>query len=293
MNADCIFRNVAKKICRKMARKHISKHHNVAGYLFDSLSIKIMLDGVYEKDDLTFLSERIFPKLKSRSTCIDVGANIGNHALFFSDHFDRVIALEPHPRTYKLLCFNAELVDNILPLMVAASNRTGEAQAAPIKDMNMGTMSLEAGKKDNGPGHGETQTFKLVRLDDLPEVRKAESIDFIKIDVEGHELPCLQGARETLLKHNPLISFEIFGDHISGNDIPAVSFLRSVGYRHFYQMRGWSPPFKKPRIAVSATQLIRCLLSSAGMNDSHIVPLEKAAWRNVNTILCCHHPLPC
>jgi FkbM family methyltransferase len=47
---------------------------------------------------------------------------------------------------------------------------------------------------------------EVIHLDSLaPQISR---LDFVKIDVEGHELHCLEGARELLVTHRPIIQFE-------------------------------------------------------------------------------------
>jgi len=58
---------------------------------------------------------------------IDVGSHIGKYTLLLSDIVDRVIALEPDPRNYKLLLYNLKLnnINNVIPLQIAASSKKG------------------------------------------------------------------------------------------------------------------------------------------------------------------------
>ena len=41
-------------------------------------------------------------------TVLDIGANIGNHSLFFSNYFYKVLSFEPHPKIFKVLAINTE-----------------------------------------------------------------------------------------------------------------------------------------------------------------------------------------
>jgi hypothetical protein len=74
---------------------------------------------------------------------------------------------------------------------------------------------------------------ELTRLDTERDVQELESIDFVKIDVEGAELEVLKGAARTLSTHRPLIYCEMserwagaFG--YSPGDL--LGFVRSLGY---------------------------------------------------------------
>lgn len=50
-------------------------------------------------------------------------------------------------------------------------------------------------------------------------------MDWIKIDVEGAEIPVLQGAIETLRRFKPTLWIELHG-----TEEEVVSFLHTVGY---------------------------------------------------------------
>lgn len=65
----------------------------------------------------------------------------------------------------------------------------------------------------------------LDRLDNI--TFEDNTIDFIKIDVEGHELEVLQGARETLLKYRPVVFVEISSE----NKTKVHEYLTKLGYR--------------------------------------------------------------
>jgi hypothetical protein len=69
-----------------------------------------------------------------------------------------------------------------------------------------------------------------IRLDDL----HLGPIDFIKIDVEGFELPVLKGGEETIKKWRPIICIEQNGSETKwrgAKKFEAVEFLLSLGMK--------------------------------------------------------------
>ena len=78
-------------------------HKNEFAYFFnDTISKEIDIDGVYEKEEISILSNI----LNKNSTIIDIGANIGNHSLAFSRFSKKIYSFEAHPKTFQILKFN-------------------------------------------------------------------------------------------------------------------------------------------------------------------------------------------
>ena len=97
----------------------------MAVFSSDHISHDINLDGIYEKDYLITLIKW----LKSiqynifNGIAIDIGANIGNHSVFFSKFFKKVYSFEPNPKTFELLKINAKLNNNIYVRKTGLSNK--------------------------------------------------------------------------------------------------------------------------------------------------------------------------
>jgi len=58
-----------------------------------------------------------------------------------------------------------------------------------------------------------------------------DDIDLIKIDVDGHEIPLLEGARETLARNTPVINIEMKRDKRPAKVKRIEQILKDLGYR--------------------------------------------------------------
>jgi FkbM family methyltransferase len=228
------------QVSRYLGRRrkiHLSKYPQMACFAFDSISAQIMIDGQYESDILEFMDRAIFPRLKQRRLCLDVGANIGNHSLSFSRSFQRVQSFEPNDRVFQLLRFNSELVTNVTAFQVGASDQKQELPAY-VWPSNFGGATVEVvqAEKTTKRGPHTMQQFKLDRLDDLISIEDQSHVDFIKIDVERHEFKALSGAINILKNARPLIAFEVLKTGIQDGHSNVVMLLKSFGYQHFYEI---------------------------------------------------------
>ena len=73
------------KSLKNRFRKHLKSYPIMSGRLFD-VSLKIMLNGRFENYELISLKNNVFNKINSINA-LDIGANIGNHSLFFFKSF--------------------------------------------------------------------------------------------------------------------------------------------------------------------------------------------------------------
>ena len=196
----------------------------------DLVGREIVISGMFERDVLLAAFDVFLAEHKdrfARSVCIDVGANIGNHACFFARRFQRVIAFEPSPRNRLLLACNVGLnaADvTICPVGLSDTNADLPFWEHPT---NLGGSRFYE-PKSTGSGRTIT-TLEVVRGDDyLPERLGNGSVAFIKVDVEGHELHAFRGLEDTIRRHRPIIAFELFSDREESQEL--VRFLSAIGY---------------------------------------------------------------
>lgn len=200
----------------------------LAVFAFDHIAHKINLNGIYERDELEILIEWINEKYPDvfNGTAIDIGANIGNHSVFFSDYFKKVKSFEPNYRTYQVLEVNSKLSDNIETFNFGISDI--EQSLILNTDKNNVGGSFLSSIIEN---HNFTNTVKLFKLDSL--LNKNDEVKLIKIDVEGHEVNVLKGAVEIINKWNPLILFELNISAFNNGVSQEIEILKQYGYKKF------------------------------------------------------------
>ena len=218
-----------KVLLDKIKKDHENIYPPLAVFNYDVIGRHIIYGGFFELPYLIALRDQVFPKLKSKFVCIDVGANIGNHTVYFADHFVSVQSFEPNKRVFKLLEANSMLRSNIKVFNLGASNKS---QAISIKynNNNVGMASVEKVTGDI------EAIFQLEPLDEIVTKENIGEISFIKIDVEGHELQALQGAVKTIKKYQPVVALELLGRNLNG-PTSELELLRSLGYAYFYEFK--------------------------------------------------------
>jgi len=272
-----IRRFIVSRYLAEMNIKHLSKYPQLVGYCFDAITGSIHLDGRYERDELDFLEKHVFPRLNLNGSCIDIGANIGNHSLSFAAFFNQVISLEPHPTTFRLLEINAELVSNVKAYNIGASNEHGKLEVA-INKLNQGATSIGASIRTDT----DTVMFDLIRLDDFEELKSVNPVSFIKLDVEGHEVDAILGAKNLLLNDSPVIAIEILRSEIDNGTCESVELLKKFGYKNFYEMRekGWLGRLSRrpKKLARTIITLITGLRPSTAAEVGRVLKFEKRTY---------------
>ena len=192
---------------------------NPAMFFNDSVSNELMINGIFERDELDLLSNII-----DKEIFIDIGANIGNHTLYFRNSFKKIYSFEPHPKTYKLLQLNTEDFPNIKTFNIGLSNEKKQSHSFIESITNVAGTNY---KEDQKGGH----KIFFEKFDDLYNFEN--SISFIKIDVEGNELDVLKSMKKNLENNSPIISLEFdMKDFSKNNEI--ISLLSELGYKKYY-----------------------------------------------------------
>lgn len=151
-----------------------------------------------------------------------MGANIGVYTRFLSEAvgpMGSVWSLEPVPFTFRVLQENVKALTlrNVRAMRVAASEIDGTATIDIPKDPG-GQPNVYLARIGGHSGDGERASVSTRSLDSLPSTAHRVPA-LIKIDVEGHEVQCIHGARITLERYRPALQIEVSGDP----DVPDTS----------------------------------------------------------------------
>jgi len=161
----------------------------------------------------------------------DVGANIGLWTLHLASLTPTsvVTSFEPDPDNVEWLERNISrnsLGNRVSVRPVAISNKVGTANFFADK-YSGSTGSLESSFnfiERHYRVKRSVMTVPVVTLDQEVQ-HAAHPPDFLKIDVEGHELCVLQGAHRLLTQHRPIIVLEV------NKEVDCVTeLLRKYGY---------------------------------------------------------------
>lgn len=167
----------------------------------DPIQGAIRSGDFFEKAELEALAIYV----KSGAHVLDIGSNIGNHALWFAHVMQaaRVVVIEPNPLAMAPLVANVLVnrLDKVIDLSVLGiglSDASEGGYGMKRHDRNLGATKMRAGAGD----------MQVHRGDDL---FAGETPDLIKIDVEGMEMKVLSGLAHTIATHRPVILIEVDG----------------------------------------------------------------------------------
>jgi len=167
---------------------------------------------LFDWPELSKMSEYI----NDGDTIVDIGANVGNHTVFWSKKYpsSTVVPFEPHPEASDILtrnltsnsCSNVERKYLGVGLSDAAgsctmirggANNLGGSRLLSDSDTSQ-VKNIEANKNFS-------KTKVLIGDNALDDIEPR----FLKIDVEGHEMHVLRGLEKTFHRCRPTLFIEV------------------------------------------------------------------------------------
>lgn len=236
--------------------------------LSEHMQSRIFWVGYYSREIVLVMNKL----LRKGMVFVDVGANIGEITMVAAKRVGSdglVLSFEPVGRNLSELTKNIHhnALSNVMIVASGLSDREGVTQIyqscgqGKNDEEHLGLNSIYAGSGDGIA----IQSIPLTTLDTFLHENPQERVDFIKIDIEGAELPCLKGAEQTLRRFKPLLIVEVQKTSAAAagyDQAEILHFLDPLGYRFFRICRRGKLSAMEER-DLSDYQNILCVHSSA------------------------------
>lgn len=185
---------------------------------FDHIQFEILSKAAFfEKAELELVRKNYF-NVNKLNTVLDIGANIGNHSLYFAKFCNsKVFSFEPQKNLCEIAHKNYEM-NGVLERVEVIQKALGSTES---KGCFGSFTSQNTGASTVSPSVLQKE-FSIAPLDSFD----FRHIDFIKIDVEGFEKNVLEGGKKTLASSSCPLWIEIFPD----NYVEVERYLEKVGY---------------------------------------------------------------
>jgi len=187
--------------------------------------------GVYEQQEREFLRSYVQPGW----TCVDIGANIGFYTLLLATlagPSGHVYAIEASPKNFARLSRNVALnaLTQCALSSVAITAKNGAVSFLTSPETNSGWGRIAG--TDTGR---EIISLDGLTFDHFVRTQGIHSVDFLKVDIEGHELSLLEGGQKTLesgVVKRALVEF--CGYHMEKRNTTLADFIAAferLGFR--------------------------------------------------------------
>ena len=125
----------------------------------------------------------------------------------------------------------------------------------PGDDHGQASLTRQAAGSWAGAPRITEFTVPITTLDAYVAERNPGAVHLVKCDVEGGELPVLQGAAGLLARDHPLLHLEV--SHMWARAFgygpgEVVSFLSGLGYTAFYHLQGGARLLRDPGAELAA-----------------------------------------
>jgi FkbM family methyltransferase len=138
------------------------------------------------------------------SVIIDVGANVGTSAVYFTKRYPnaKVLAIEPEQENYSILLRNTKKYQNIIPIRTAL---WGEKSTRAIQDRLTGPWGYTLAETTNKTKSTD-QRVECTTIDALLNDYNLNHIDILKMDIEGSEKSVFEHCESWIDKVNIIVA---------------------------------------------------------------------------------------
>lgn len=197
---------------------------------------EIIKKGVFEPESTQLVHQIVKPGM----VVFDVGANFGYYTVQFSKLVGangHIYAFEPSKRFRERLfdhlrrnsCSNVTVLDFGLSSKTGSLKLYGSDSTATLHPIVDFLRPIEE------------EVIQLKTLDAFVEEKKLERIDFVKVDIDGHESDFVTGATKTLTSFRPIILMEFAQLNLMEGGSSVVNLseqLKNLGYVFYSEHTG-------------------------------------------------------
>lgn len=222
--------NLIKELIALQKQSIHIQNKNILEFDKFDVKIKMYLPYIYETIQRTIFNTKDFHEINQltrikkyidpNKTILDIGANIGNHSIYFSKILNckKIIAFEPQKELQYIFEKNIELnnINNIELCKFALSNSSNKLKIKTFLSNNLGATHFEISDDGN---------YEAKALDDLNLL----DVQFVKMDVEEHEYEVLCGGKQFFTQQRPVLYIEILKNSLKKNQ--TLKLLDDYGYK--------------------------------------------------------------
>ena len=185
-----------------------------------------------EKYEIEFLIKH----LKPGQIAVDIGSHKGAYTYWMSKYVGKnggVYAFEPQSILYNKLkkLIEYSKLDNVFLYPIAFSSSIGKSNLIIPNKRSSPSASINRKKTFDD----STIEIDITTLDNFFCKKNKISVDYLKCDVEGHELEVLQGGKKFLNYCRPIISIESEARHCGEDKVIEVfNLLNELDYKGYF-----------------------------------------------------------
>jgi FkbM family methyltransferase len=193
-----------------------------------NIAREMVSTGAWERSTTDLVLELVKPGMQALS----VGANFGYYALLMARQVGdtgHVWAFEPTQHYREMLLHHIDINGlaarvTVVPYGLSDTDTTATIGISPHSaSMHFPPQDVRV-----------PEEIVLKRLDDVAEALGIGRIDFVSIDIDGHEPAFLRGGKRVLARDVPAIAMEFAQQclHFAGSDVREVAaLLHELGYQ--------------------------------------------------------------
>ena len=261
LRKDTIHSKIKRRSGRKRLDEFVKKFWE-GGYVYLESGDYLYMPSLKEHDNSIMITNPYVPEQIIQKFCkpgnvvMDIGANIGEWTLHMAKmvgETGRVFSIDPIPSMTQALK-KTIAVNNLSQVSVsqyAMSNKIGHSKLVTPFDkdnrVKLGWSRLTGDEEYCSPEELMTATYRGIKevakintievqtitLDSFISEKCIERLDFIKIDVEGHERWVVEGGLQTLKTLKPSLVIEAGAEKKKEDREKIADQLRTLGYEIF------------------------------------------------------------